>query len=530
MAVSTPELASLQGYLAQLEADHPEWVVHVTEPVDPARFEVTAVLQQLEYRNQYPLVIFDRPLNLLGEVSEFPIVTNLYASRQRCAVAMGLPPGDFGLELALEHARREERRLKPVVVSKAELPVKEVVRTGGDADLRQFPIIRHHRMDGGPYIDMSPVMRDPDSGAYNAAFLRMQYKGSRKLGLHMSPRHSWQIARKYEERGEPAPIVFVVSHRPGYFIGALNVAPFREDDYAVIGSIMDRPLRLTASETWGEDVLVPAYADILIEGEVLPGVREVEGPFGEFPGTYGPQRVRWVVEVRAITRRRQAVYQDIFTGHRDVWTMGSFPKEGAIFNWIKGVVPTVKAVHLPSSGVGRFHCYISIDKKVDGESKQAALIALGAVDFVKRHRRRRRHRCLPGGRGAVGDGHARAGQRGRGRHQEREGQHPRSVANGRHPDQQDDRRRYEARATPVRSPARHLQGRPRSHRPGEAHPARAAGPHPGRLMARLFWVTCPSCKDRFYCHYGDLRHKDWKLRCPYCEREFDQEESPRIEE
>jgi hypothetical protein len=72
MAVSTPELASLQGYLAQLEADHPEWVVHVTEPVDPARFEVTAALQQLEYRNQYPLVIFDRPLNLLGEVSEFP--------------------------------------------------------------------------------------------------------------------------------------------------------------------------------------------------------------------------------------------------------------------------------------------------------------------------------------------------------------------------------------------------------------------------------------------------------------------------
>jgi len=63
--------------------------------------------------------------------------------------------------------------------------------------------------------------------------------------------------------------------------------------------------------------------------------------------------------------------------------LGSFPKEGSIFNRIKGVVPTVKAVHLPTSGVGRFHCYISIDKKVDGESKQAALIALGAVDFVK---------------------------------------------------------------------------------------------------------------------------------------------------
>ncbi len=49
-------------------------------------------------------------------------------------------------------------------------------------------------------------------------------------------------------------------------------------------------------------------------------------------------------------------------------------------------------------------------------------------------------------------------------------------------------------------------------------------------MARIFWVTCPFCKDRFYCHHGDLRHTQWKLRCPYCEREFAQEESHRIEE
>jgi 2,5-furandicarboxylate decarboxylase 1 len=375
--------ASLRTFLDQLEQDHPEWVVHVTEPVDPAKFEVTAVLQQLELRNQYPLVVFERPLNLLGQVSELPIVSNVYASRQRCAVALGLRPEDFGQDLALEYARREERRIAPVILPKADAPVKQVVRTGEAADLRELPIMRHHRMDGGPYVDMSPVVRNPVTGVYNAAFLRTQYKGPRKLGLHMSPRHSWQIVRKNEEHDRPTPIVIVASHHPAYYLGALNVSPYGEDDYEVIGSIMDRPLRLTASETWGEDMLVPADAELLIEGEVLPNVREVEGPFGEFPGTYGPQRVRWVIDVKAITRRRDAVYQDIFTGHKDVWTMGAFPKEGAIFNRIRGVVPTVRAVHLPASGVGRFHCYISIDKKVDGESKQAALIALGAVDFVK---------------------------------------------------------------------------------------------------------------------------------------------------
>jgi 2,5-furandicarboxylate decarboxylase 1 len=373
----------LRRYLDLLEETSPGDVVHVTEVVDPAKFEVTAVLQKLEELGKYPLVVFERPLDLNGEICPFPIITNVYATRERCAMGLGLAPSEARQELSLEYARREDRRIAPIVVSRSDAPVKEVVEVGDQVDLRRFPIIRHHRMDGGPYIDMASVMRDPDGGFYNAAFLRNQYKGPRKLGVHMSPRHNWQIVRKNEERGKPTPVAIVVSHHPSFFIGALNVSPFGADDYEVISSIADQPLRLVPSETWGEELLVPADAEIVIEGEVLPGVREVEGPFGEFPGTYGPQRVRWVVDVKAVTRRSTPIYQDIFVGHRDVWVLGSFPKEGSIFNRIKGVVPTVKAVHLPPSGVGRFHCYISIDKKVDGESKQAAFIALGACDFVK---------------------------------------------------------------------------------------------------------------------------------------------------
>lgn len=373
----------LRTFLADLERLAPADVVHVTEPVDPARFEVTAVLQKLEDLGKYPLVVFDRPLDLHGAPSAFPLITNVYATRERCARALGLPPEHAREQLGLEYARREEQRIPPVVIEPVEAPVKQVVRTGEAADLRVLPMVRHHRMDGGPYIDMTPVMRDPDSGAYNASFQRNQFKGPRKLGIHMSPRHNWQIVRKHEAAGQPTPVAIVVSHHPAFYIGALNVAPFQDDDYAVIGAVAGQPLRLTASETWGGDFLVPADAEMVIEGEILPGVREVEGPFGEFPGTYGPQRVRWVIDVRAITHRHDAIYQDTFVGHRDVSLLGAFPKEANIFNRIKGVIPTVKAVHLPSSGVGRFHCYISMDKKLDGQPKQAALIALGAVDFVK---------------------------------------------------------------------------------------------------------------------------------------------------
>jgi 2,5-furandicarboxylate decarboxylase 1 len=373
----------LREFLSLLEERYPDQMVRVPREVDPAAFEVTAVLQHLEDRDRYPLVLFERPRNLLGEVARFPLISNVYATRERCALALGLRPEQAMLELSLEYARREERSIPPVVVSRAAAPVKEWVQVGEAADLRVLPIVRHHEMDPAPYIDMAVAMRDPDSGAYNLAFLRTMYQGPRRLGLHMSPRHNWQIVRKHERRGEPTPCVIVVSHHPAFYLGALNVSPFGRDDYGVAGSLLDEPLRLVPSETWGEEFLVPADAELLIEGEVLPGVREVEGPFGEFTGYYGPQRVRWVVEVKAITGRHNAIYQDVFVGHRDVWTLGSFPKEGSLYNRIKGVVPGVRGVYLPISGTGRFHCYISIDKRVDGESKQAALIALGECDFIK---------------------------------------------------------------------------------------------------------------------------------------------------
>src|SRR5919199_3047505 len=111
---------------------------------------------------KFPLVIFERPLDLNGEPSPFPIVSNVYATRERCAMALGLRPDQARQELSLEYARREDRRITPTVIDRARAPVKESVEVGDQVDLRRFPIIRHHRMDGGPYIDMVSVMRDPD--------------------------------------------------------------------------------------------------------------------------------------------------------------------------------------------------------------------------------------------------------------------------------------------------------------------------------------------------------------------------------
>jgi len=373
----------LKQFLAQLEDRLPADLLRIDRPIDPSRFEVTALLQHLENRSRFPALLFEKPLNLHGRPSSFPVLSNLFATRERCALALGLDPKDRALPLSLEYARREERLIPPVKVSAREAPVKEVIKCDKEADIYEFPIVRHHAMDPAPYIDMTPVMKDPEDGFYNLAFLRNMVKGPRRLGIHMSPRHNWQIHRKNEEKKRPTPVAIVVSHHPSFYLGALNVSPFGVDDYARVGAIMGEPLRLTASETWGEDFMVPADAEIVIEGHVLPNVKEVEAPFGEFPGYYGPQRLRPVIEVTAITHRRDAVFQHIFVGHRDNWILGGIPKEGSLFNLIRGIVPTAKAVHFPISGCGRFHCYVSIDKKIDGETKQAALAALAGCDFVK---------------------------------------------------------------------------------------------------------------------------------------------------
>jgi 2,5-furandicarboxylate decarboxylase 1 len=374
---------TITDYLDNLKKHYPEEVVTIDDEINPASFEATAILRHLELAGKYPLVYFTHPLNLKGEVSKVPLVTNVFASRQRCALALGLHPEQSKLPLALEYGQREASPLPAKIVSKNEAPVKEVVKRADEIDLREFPIVKHHEMDLGPYIDMTPIMCDPQSGAYNAAFLRTMYKAPRQLALYMSPRHNWEIVRRNEEHDRPTPVVIVVSHHPAFFLGTLNNAAFEVNDYEVIGAIMGQNLRVTSSETWGEDFLVPADADIVVEGEVMPGLREIEAPFGEWTGYYGPQRLSWVIEVKAITHQGNPIFQDVFVGHTDNRILGTIPKEGSIYNRIKGFTPNIKGVHLPLSGAGRLSCYISIDKKAPGESKQAALIALSTNVFIK---------------------------------------------------------------------------------------------------------------------------------------------------
>lgn len=352
---------------------------HVSESVNPAEFEVTALLQNLESERRFPAILFENPTDIEGRPTDFRLLSNLFADRERIARALGLPPADSGMETSLEYARRETDRREPAVIKRDDAPVA----TETVPDLTFLPAVRHHRLDPAPYLNMTPSMKDPESGAYNVAFLRNMVKGKNRMGIHMSPRHNYRIYQEYSERGEPTRMAVTIGHHPGYYLGALTLAGFDVDEYEVIGGMLGEPLRLTPSKTWGKEFLVPADAEIVVEAEILPNSKEVEAPFGEFPGYYGPQRLRPAVEVTAITRRENPIFQHAFVGHPDNWMLGAVPKEGGIYRDVRGRVPDVEQVHLPNSGCGRFQAYVSIDQGNEGEAKHAALQTLASSDFIK---------------------------------------------------------------------------------------------------------------------------------------------------
>jgi 2,5-furandicarboxylate decarboxylase 1 len=132
-----------------------------------------------------------------------------------------------------------------------------------------------------------------------------------------------------------------------------------------------------ASETWGDDFLVPADAEIIVEGEILPHVREEEGPFGEWTGFLGPARPRPVIRVTAITHRLDPVLVTNFVGHRDLGHLQGLSWEADVLRRVRDAVPSVTAVHAAVSGRSGFHFYISLKKGHDGEPKTAAYAALG---------------------------------------------------------------------------------------------------------------------------------------------------------
>ncbi|MEK9645157.1 MAG: UbiD family decarboxylase [Alphaproteobacteria bacterium] len=369
-----PYTPDLRGFIEFLDKEHPEEIIRITKEVDP-RFGVSGILTQLEKDGHFQAVIFE---NVKG--SSIPLVANMHGSFQRLKYAIGMDEGDEKAFLR-EYAALEAHPIEPVMADTA--PVQEVVKTGSDIDVEELPICTYHELDAGKFITAGlGLMRDPDTGIDNIGIYRHQVHSRNELGVQLSETADGNVIwKKYEERGEPCPIAIVIGHHPAFFLGSLSYTPIDSNELHVAGGILQRPVPLVPCKTIPLDV--PADAEIVIECVIRPKERRSEAPFGEFPGTYGPERMNPVLEIKAITHRKNPMYQNAFVGHPDNLLLSGVIRSTAIEETVKIACGTVTGVHMPRSGRFRFVCYVAIDRKIEGEAKAAAMAAFVTDPFLK---------------------------------------------------------------------------------------------------------------------------------------------------
>jgi 2,5-furandicarboxylate decarboxylase 1 len=370
----------LRSWLKDLKNRIPGEPLTVSREVQPTRFEVSAILHKLEERGKLEAVLFKKVASVKGAPTKFQLLSHAFTTHSKLAVSWDQ---EISQRAALfeNYLEISKQRHPTSVVGSSEAPVKEVIIDEASLDLADLPIMRHNAQDGGPYLTPVVVTRDPDKKRYNTSWNRMMYIDSHHMAIYMSPRHLWTYFQEAESRGKPLPIGVVLGHHMGFMLSASALTHLEDDEYEVAGGLLGQSLRVVPSETYGDRLLIPADAEAVIEGEIVPQKRTIEGPFGEFAGLIGAQRVSWLFRARAISRRRQPIMHCVFGAHLDHLN-AHFPIEASIFQRAKQAIPGVKDVCWLSSG-GPFHLVISMQKKTEGEPMRAAMAAMSASNFIK---------------------------------------------------------------------------------------------------------------------------------------------------
>ncbi len=361
----------LRSALARLDAAGR--VRHITVPVNSV-FELASISRyaQLDPALQNDVLLFE---DVQG--SHNRVLANLFASRETAAIAMGMEPN----ELLRRGVAALEHPLAPIRVENA--PCQEIVERAPDLSLETLGICQNSERDGGRYITAGVhITRNPETGIQNVGLQRNQLHGPDTLGIWMAPTHMRQHYTSGVEKGHGLPVAIVVGLHPAVLVASQFRTGFDEDELPAAGGLLGEPVEVVRCIT--SDLEVPANAEIVIEGEVLPAERHPEGPFGEFTRQYGVTRSLPVVKVKAITRRRDAIYHNVLSGKSPEHpTLGALGREPSLFRAVRSALPTVVAVHMPIGSGANMHAWISIRKTSEGDAQKAAFAAFAHQDLIK---------------------------------------------------------------------------------------------------------------------------------------------------
>jgi 2,5-furandicarboxylate decarboxylase 1 len=329
--------------------------------------ELAAVAKKLELERA---VLFPVPGG-----HPIPVVANLFTERSWIAEALGVADGEL-----LPRFQRAVRHPLPWT-EVAAAPVHDVVHRQIDL-LQQLPIPKHNEHDSGPYITAALLIaRNPNNGVQNVSIHRCQVSGPDRIGVLLLPRHTRHYFRIAEEAGEALEIALVIGVHPACILASQAIAALDDDEMEIAGALLGQPVEMVKCRT--NRVRVPAHAEIVIEGRILPKLREPEGPFGEFPQYYGSRADREVIQVDAITHRNNPIFHTIVGGGIEHLLLGGIPREATLLDHLQRSFPSVRDLRLTRGGTCRYHLAVKIDKAGGGEPKNIIMGAFGGHYDIK---------------------------------------------------------------------------------------------------------------------------------------------------
>jgi 4-hydroxy-3-polyprenylbenzoate decarboxylase len=391
-----PPFDTLRDYVAAL--DEHGLLLRLPE-IDQDAYEATGLVYRANDLYGFegvPALLFER-VRINGQWVKGPLLNLLQANLYSDAIVFGEPlvPGDSRTSYRRAKARlagilKQNRgsypQIAPVTVPRERSLCKEVVLRGDDIDLTRFAFIQTNPKDAGRYVNATSVFtQDPVLGN-NFGTYRCQLKGPRWLGLNPEENQAgWKSLMAAKARGEKfARVSIVLGQDPiVWLISCSRVVPrFGDkpiDELAVAGGLRGKPLEVVQSET--NDMLVPAHAEMVIEGEVpLQEPFQPEGPFGEMFGYLGARKAEnFFVNVTCVTHRRDPWVVNMYTGLQR--GMVTAPSDALSDHLLRMSVPSVHESYLHQDAMGIY--IVSVDKTGPGQGMKAGMEIAKFVPIAK---------------------------------------------------------------------------------------------------------------------------------------------------
>lgn len=332
------------------------------------KFEIAAGIRKMA-DTQGPALLFEDVIE-----HEMPVAGALFSTRAQALKALEVQTPAEGNAKFLAGL---ENQIAPRLIPRG--PCQEVVLTGDEVDLFQLPLPVYSEKDGGAYITVGlEISKDPIDHSKNASIYRMMRIDRNHLAVmsHVFQGLGTHMARA-EELGLPLDVAIANGVDPLLLYASQAKVPQGVDELGIAGGILGEPVEVVKCCT--VDLEVPATTEIVIEGRVLPGERVLEGPFGEFTGYYGPAEMMPVMEVTAITHRRNPIFLAGMTGvpPTDNHILKIFAYESTLMQKLRRDFPEVTAVSYPDWGGVQYVAVIALKQRYKGQARHLILATLG---------------------------------------------------------------------------------------------------------------------------------------------------------